>query len=222
MLHTKQIQKKTTKQSGFLSNHRFHSVFRVGRLKCTDFDRNFLVLVCSLGGEDIGNFGVGSGLPADSTLYSFLSIANTVLLHNDGNALITETVSTGEHGPLSNTNTQLITQARATVWLLFKCTHITKCNSVYLPAVKYSYTFLDYNYQLCIISSYLLTQRASTDRTWLWIQTSCWFILWLKQLLSGNISINFIQNITLKFIKSLEKKGTYSCKPICVFCGNCN
>lgn len=81
-------------------------VFQEGRLKGTDFDRNFLVLVCSLGGKDVGNFGVGSGLPADSTLDSFLSVANTVLLHNDRDALIAETVSTGEHSPLPNTNTQ--------------------------------------------------------------------------------------------------------------------
>lgn len=53
---------------------------------------------------------MGSGLPADSTLYSFLSIANTVLLYNDGNALIAETVSTGENGPLSNTHSYLHAQ----------------------------------------------------------------------------------------------------------------
>lgn len=85
----------------------------VGRMNVTDFDRNFLALVCSLGGEDVGNFSVGSGLSADSTLDSFLSIANTVLLDNNGDALIAETVSTGEYSPLSNTNTQLLTQTQA-------------------------------------------------------------------------------------------------------------
>ena len=74
-------------------------------LYCSHFDRDFLALVCSLGGEDVGNFSVGRGLPADGTLYSPLSIANTVLLHNDRNTLVAEAVSTGEHGPLPNTNT---------------------------------------------------------------------------------------------------------------------
>lgn len=94
----------------------------------TDFDRNFLALVCSLGGEDIGNLGVGSGLPADSTLYSFLSIANTVLLYNDGNALIAETVSTGENGPLSNTHTVTYMRKGVTSFQMhsyYKC--VLKC-----------------------------------------------------------------------------------------------
>lgn len=47
---------------------------------------------------------MGSSLSADGTLDGFLTVPDTVLLHNDGNALIAETVSTGEHGPLTNTN----------------------------------------------------------------------------------------------------------------------
>lgn len=42
-----------------------------------------------------------SGLSAYGALYGSPSIADTVLLHDDSNALVTKTVSAGQYGPLT-------------------------------------------------------------------------------------------------------------------------
>lgn len=42
-----------------------------------------------------------SGLSAYGTLYGSPSIADAVLLHDDSDALVTETVSAGQYGPLT-------------------------------------------------------------------------------------------------------------------------
>ncbi len=66
----------------------------------TDLDRYVLVLAGRLGGEHVGDLCVGRGLPTNGTFDGTPPWAHAVLLHNNGNALITEAVAAGQHCPL--------------------------------------------------------------------------------------------------------------------------
>lgn len=118
----------------------------------SDLHRDILPLVGTLSGEHIWNLWMWSGLSAYGALYGSPSIANAVLLYNDGDAPVTETVSTGQYSPLSIKNT---------------CSEYIHTN-IHLTN---SFLFL----------FYLLTQRSSTDWAWFWIQTASGLILRLNQ-----------------------------------------
>lgn len=62
--------------------------------------RDVFFLAGFLGGEDIRDFFVRSGLAADGTLNGASVRPHAVLFNNNWNALITETVSTGQYCPL--------------------------------------------------------------------------------------------------------------------------
>ncbi len=56
-------------------------------------DRYVLVLAGWLGGEHVGDLSVGRGLPANGTFDGSPPWAHAVLLHDDGDALVTEAVA---------------------------------------------------------------------------------------------------------------------------------
>lgn len=62
--------------------------------------RNVFFLAGFLWGEDIRDLFVRCGLAADGTLNGASMRPHTVLLNNNWNALVTETVSTGQYCPL--------------------------------------------------------------------------------------------------------------------------
>lgn len=74
----------------------------------TDLDWDVLILTGRLSGEDVGDLRVGRGLPTDGTLDGTSPWANTVLLHNDGNALITEAVAARQHCPLETRRNRIM------------------------------------------------------------------------------------------------------------------
>lgn len=63
-------------------------------------DRYVLVLTGRLSGEDVGDLSVRRGLSTNGTFDGPSPRAHTVMLHDDCNALIAETVAAGQHGPL--------------------------------------------------------------------------------------------------------------------------
>lgn len=65
-----------------------------------DLDWYVLVLTGWLGGEHVRDFCVGCSLPTNGTLDGTPPWAHAVLFHNDSNTLVTEAVSTRQHGPL--------------------------------------------------------------------------------------------------------------------------
>ena len=71
-------------------------------------DRDVCPLVVCLGGEDIGDLCVGRGLSADGTLDGSPPRArpHAVLLDDDGDALVTETVTAGQHRPLEQRDSE--------------------------------------------------------------------------------------------------------------------
>lgn len=78
-------------------------------LPLTDLDRDVLALAGLLGGEHVGDLSMGCGLPADGALDGSSAVTHAVLLHNDGDALITEAVATGQHRPLAERHRHMIT-----------------------------------------------------------------------------------------------------------------
>ncbi len=141
-----------------------HCKIHIKRLNKTgivsDLHRDVLPLVGTLSGEHIRDFWMWSGLSAYGALYGSPSIAEAVLLHDDSDALITETVSTGQYGPLTiKTHSDTRTQVTFRVY-------------TYIYSIHFTDSFL--------LWFYLLSQRSSADGTWFWIQPSSWLILRLK------------------------------------------
>lgn len=66
----------------------------------TDLDGYVLVLAGRLGGEHVGDLSVRRGLPTNGAFDGSPPRAHAVLLHNDGDALVAETVAAGQHCPL--------------------------------------------------------------------------------------------------------------------------
>lgn len=79
-----------------------------------DLDWDVLVLTRRLCGEHIGDLRVGRSLPTNGALDGTPPRAHTVLLHDDGDALVTEAVATCQHGPLERREETSVSRQRST------------------------------------------------------------------------------------------------------------